>query len=363
VRELIEELRREGHVTKIQHRVSGPHRGGIPFQRGTLFHLLKNRIYLGEIVHKGVAHPGEHAAIVDRALWDRVQATLAERGSGASRRRHIQHPSALTSKLFDGRDRPMTPSHTVKANRRYRYYVTRAEQLDAEPAWRVSANDLERIVTDSLVDLLRDQSRLHDLFFPAGGDATAVQAMFKKGEITAATSRGGMQGDRIDLVQALISRVTLHEDRIDLLISRAALRRAIAAVSSGTVEDDMLIELSSPAVRVRKGHEIRLIIPSSAPPERDTPRRDQKLIQLLAEAHAARATILGSPNLSLNRIAADAGRCRTRLGRLFMLSHLAPSIVIAIMEGRQPASLNTRTLHTIDLPIGWKEQRAMLGFA
>ncbi|MGE0776311.1 MAG: recombinase family protein, partial [Sphingomonadaceae bacterium] len=109
VRELIEELRREGHVTKIQQRVSGPHRGGIPFQRGTLFHLLKNRIYLGEIVHKGVAHPGEHPAIVDRALWNSVQDALAGRSSGSARRRNVQHPSVLTTKVFDGHDRPMTP--------------------------------------------------------------------------------------------------------------------------------------------------------------------------------------------------------------------------------------------------------------
>jgi DNA invertase Pin-like site-specific DNA recombinase len=363
VRELIEELDREGHVTKIQRRTSGPHRGGIPFRRGTLFHLLKNRIYLGEIVHKGVAHPGEHPAIVDRALWDKIQDALVERGSGSSRRQHVQHPSALTSKVFDGLGRPMTPSHTVKAGRRYRYYVTRPEQLDAEPAWRVNANDLERIVVDNLISLLLDQAQLHDLVFPNGGDAAAVQAMLRKGDLAAATLRSGGQDERIDLLQALITTLTLHEDRVDIVVSRTSLRRTVDTPPPDTDADDMLIDLSSPAVRVRKGHELRLIIPGPAATERDIPRRDEKLIQLLAEAHVARATILGSSNLSLNRIAADAGRCRTRLGRLFMLSHLAPSIVIAIMEGRQPTSLNTRALLAADLPLGWKEQRAMLGFA
>ena len=53
VRELIDELRRDGHRTKRQVRTSGPHRGGAPFRRGTLYHLLANRIYRGEIVHKG----------------------------------------------------------------------------------------------------------------------------------------------------------------------------------------------------------------------------------------------------------------------------------------------------------------------
>lgn len=363
VRELIEELDRDGHVTKIQRRVSGPHRGGIPFRRGTLFHLLKNRIYLGEIIHKGVAHPGEHPAIVDHALWDKVRNALAERSAGSARRQHVQHPSALTSKVFDGLDRPMTPSHTLKAGRRYRYYVTRPDQVDAESAWRVNANDLERIVADSLIDMFLDQARLHDLVFPTGGDAAAVQAALAKGDLAAATLRSGLQGDRIDLLQVLINKVMLHEDRVDILVSRTSLGRTVDAPPPDEDADNMLIMLSSPAVRVRKGHELRLIILGSATTERDIPRRDEKLIQLLAEAYAARATIFGYPNLSLNRIAADAGRCRTRLGRLFLLSHLAPSIVIAIMEGRQPASLNTRSLLAADLPLGWKEQRIMLGFA
>ncbi|MFN5780000.1 MAG: recombinase family protein, partial [Novosphingobium sp.] len=74
---LIEILRAEGVVTKVQQRSSGPHRGGIPFARGSLFHLLKNPVYRGKIVHKGKVYDGEHEAIIDEALWDSVQAELA----------------------------------------------------------------------------------------------------------------------------------------------------------------------------------------------------------------------------------------------------------------------------------------------
>ncbi len=96
VRELVEELAREGHRTKLQANASGPHRGGIAFARGTLFHLLGNRIYLGEIVHKGSAYPGDHAAIVDQPLWDAVQVAMRERTSGPSRPQRSAHPDCCS---------------------------------------------------------------------------------------------------------------------------------------------------------------------------------------------------------------------------------------------------------------------------
>src|SRR3546814_9680545 len=86
---LLEQLRAEGVVTKVQRRVSGPNRGGIPFRRGSLFYLLKNPVYRGKIVHKGNVHDGEHEAIVDEDLWERIQMQLRERSE--------EHTSELQS--------------------------------------------------------------------------------------------------------------------------------------------------------------------------------------------------------------------------------------------------------------------------
>lgn len=144
--ELADELNRHGYRTKVQQRTSGPHRGGCLFQRGTLYHLLRNRIYLGQMVHKGECFPGEHSAIIETGLWDAVQEKLKANASGTSRRLRSQQPSLLVGLVFDGQGRAMTPSHATKPGRRYRYYVTRSEQLDGAPAWRVSAHDLERLV-------------------------------------------------------------------------------------------------------------------------------------------------------------------------------------------------------------------------
>jgi hypothetical protein len=91
--------------------------------------------------------------------------------------------------------------------------------------------------------------------------------------------------------------------------------------------------------------------------------RDEKLVALLAEAQTARTLLLENPTRALSSIAAEKGKCRTRLGRLVMLSCLAPDIVTAIVEGRQPASLTPAKLLAAPLPLAWPDQRTLLGFA
>ena len=99
--------------------------GGKPFSSGALYLILKNRAYLGEIVHKGQSHPGDHTPTIDQPLWDAVQAQLAgntaERNSGTRSRQ----PSLLAGMLFDHDGNPMTPTHAVKRGTRYRYYISR----------------------------------------------------------------------------------------------------------------------------------------------------------------------------------------------------------------------------------------------
>ena len=77
VRELGALLKRESVVSKLRTAADGRPYGGNAISRGALHQMLQNRIYRGEIVHKGTAYPGEHEAIVDEALWDAVQKKLA----------------------------------------------------------------------------------------------------------------------------------------------------------------------------------------------------------------------------------------------------------------------------------------------
>ncbi len=357
--ELAEAINNAGHRTKLQVRTSGPHRGGCLFRRGTLYHLLSNRIYLGQMVHKGEHFAGEHAAIVDEALWYEVQAKLQANASGTSRRLRSQQPSLLVGLVFDGEGRAMTPSHATKPGKRYRYYVTRSDRLGETPAWRVSAHDLERLVCDRLSDLLTDKQALCDL----AGNAAAigVQQLLVRADLAAASLRSGPANDRAVFLAATITRIDLREEAIDLAIAPGRLAEALGMDASVEITTRPL-RLSLAATKVRRGHQIRLVIPGPQVININRAVRDEKLVALLAEAHQTRQLLLADPDRSIADIAAAHGRCRTRLGKLAALSCLAPDIITAIVEGRQPLTLTARTLQHIDLPLAWPAQRALLGF-
>ena len=114
------ELREKGIVTRSRILNSGRTIGGVPLTNGPLAHLLANRVYLGEINHKGQSYPAEHPAIVPAELFEAVTATLAANRNGV-RTKRASSGALLLGKLFDDRGNPMTPSVTNKKGVRYRY--------------------------------------------------------------------------------------------------------------------------------------------------------------------------------------------------------------------------------------------------
>lgn len=349
VRVLIEELARDGRVTKIQQRASGPHKGGITFGRGTLFHLLKNRIYLGQVVHKGIAYPGEHRAIVAQELWDAVQQQLGERPT-RRKRGSGNHPSLLIGLVRDGHGRKMSPSHAVKAPKRYRYYITHSGTGPSQPAWRVSGYDLEQIVLDRLVGFLTDSAAVNETI-SIGLNAAELQLSLASASKAAEVVVSGSSGEQRSKLLEYVAGIELHDDRVDIAIRLSAISPA---------EGDRTYTLTATTARIRRGHDVKLVV--AAPPSENT-GHDPKLVKMIADAHVTRQQVLGRPTFSMSHIAADLGRCRGDLADQMRLSYLAPDIVTAILEGRQPSTLNRKMLAAVALPLDWSEQRKMLGFA
>jgi hypothetical protein len=123
VNALVRDLKDRSIRTKTRLRSTGLTHGGIPFERGSLFYLLRNRFYIGEVKYKGEILPGEQPAIMDRQLFDAVQQKLTDQWS---HRNHAKTKSdhLLTGLLFDDAGHRMIPTHATKAGIRYRYYVS-----------------------------------------------------------------------------------------------------------------------------------------------------------------------------------------------------------------------------------------------
>src|SRR5438552_1197792 len=146
---LMADLRERGIVTKVRSLKTGRTVGGIPFTRGPLAHFLRNRFYIGEVAFKGEVLPGEQPAILDRDLFDAVQAKLNDQRNNHTVTR-AKSDSLLIGRIYDDRGNRMTPSHARKGGIKYRYYLS-SPLLHAQPGRvgsvrRVPAADVEALV-------------------------------------------------------------------------------------------------------------------------------------------------------------------------------------------------------------------------
>src|SRR6516225_11697770 len=165
VRLLKEELEALGVITRAWTSASGRRIGGKPFSRDALYLILQNRIYLGEIVHKGQSHRGEHPPIIDQTLWEAVQAQLAGHTTQRNPGTRTQQPSLLAGMLFDRDGNRMTPTHAVKKGTRYHYYVSRPlitqDQREGSTALRIPAAEIEHLVTSRVRQWLLDPGGIY----------------------------------------------------------------------------------------------------------------------------------------------------------------------------------------------------------
>ena len=164
---LVEGLRAEGARTK---------RGNV-ITKGDVYKLLNNRVYIGDAVHKGTAYPGEHDAIIPTALWDEVHAILDTSPRTRANHSRAQTPALLKGLIFGPTGHAMSPTHTRRGGRAYRYYVSQAVLKlgrDACPVGRVPAAEIERAVIDQVRALLRQPEIIVGSWAAARADADDV---------------------------------------------------------------------------------------------------------------------------------------------------------------------------------------------
>jgi site-specific DNA recombinase len=364
VRLLQAELEAQGRKSKSWTSAAGRLIGGKPFSRGALYLMLRNRTYRGEIVHKRQSHPGEHTPIIDQPLWDAVQMRLAgnttERNSGT----RTQQPSLLTGLLFDTAGNRMTPSYAVKQGTRYRYYVSRPlitrDQRESSTALRIPAAEIEHLVTSRVRQWLLDPGRVYQATRLA--DPSAQRRLIAHaGEIGKSWTELPGTRQRAFLT-TLIDRIDVGADQIEIQLRPARLGALLdVATPLPSASDDETQILSAPIRLQRAGREITMRIDGTDPFAAAKP--DARLVKLLIKARRFNATLVGSDGVPFAALAKRQGVSPSYFTRLVRLSYLAPDITEAILDGRQPPDLSAdKLLAHSRLPLGWHEQRAVLGF-
>ena len=230
---IVAELTSEGFHDRYGHRVD----------KGRLYKLLNNRVYVGDAVHKGTAYPGEHEAIIPRALWDRVQAVLAESPHLRGGRTRAQTPALLKGLIFGPDGRAMSPTHTRRGQKLYRYYVSQSvirgrathqsgggnTASGANHIARIPAGDTEAAVIGQLRILLRAPEVIVATWRAARKQAPNVT----EAEVREALHRFDLlwnelfPAEQARIVRLLVERVDVGQSGIDIRLNVAGLTHLI----------------------------------------------------------------------------------------------------------------------------------------
>jgi DNA invertase Pin-like site-specific DNA recombinase len=220
VTKLAQELRRAGHTTKSWTTQDGKHRAGKPIDKCAIYKVLANRVYLGEAVHKGTPYPGEHEAIIDRATWDKVQAILAENTVARANCSRTQMPALLRGMIYAPGGHAMTPSHTRKAGKLYRHYVSTdaIRKGYSECAVRsVPAAEVEEAVVAQVRHLLRTPEIIARTWAGARGDVDIPERDVVKAVTDFAPLWDELfPGEQARIVRLLVERIDLAPDRMQV---------------------------------------------------------------------------------------------------------------------------------------------------
>lgn len=319
---LADELAVAGIRTKVRPYADGRSVGGVSFTRGSLAQFLQNPIFIGKVRHRGELFDGEHAAIIGQPQWEQVQQLFATNRRDRLHGKRVRSPSLLTGLIEDGDGRPMTPVFTTKAGRQHRYYVTRLKPgEDRKAAWRVPAGDLDRAVVSCVETTLSQR----------------------------AAGLGCPLEDPLELDTS-----TIPEQRRVLLANDVGVQLTSSEiiVRIGGAPDDQIIV---PANLARRGNELKLVLGSNDQAPDDV---DPVLLKLVTHAMLAQQGALSGAEDPI-----VSNYSKRHLWQLLRVSWLAPDIIVAITEGRQPPTLTgRRLLRAADVPLSWDEQRRYFGF-
>jgi len=371
VSKLEAQLKRENIKSKIWNTKAGTRRGGAVFARGALYDLLRNRLFLGETRHRDKWYPGEHQRIVPLELWDMVQARLSTNLRARRHRLRERSSSLLMGLMEDANGNRFTPSFAIKNGRRYRYYVSQVAIKNpagqSRGLIRLPAHEVESRITEELQAFLKSDAEVFDELSAPGESPAAVQPLVAAAKKLAARWPSLRAGE----LASFLRRVIIHENEIQVLISRTHLRQVLESgdkfiaanleVPRKPVDAGDLICLTSEAKLTRCGGEVHLVVPPNSIASQSSTHAKASLIKAVARAHGWYERVLEGNALDRRSLARHAGLTERYVRKVFGCAFLAPDIVEAILQGRQPHDLNFEKLCK-HIPLSWTEQRRKFGF-
>jgi len=357
VKKLKDDLDRKQIRSKLRTSSAGRTSGGTPYSRGALYHLLNNRVYVGEIVHRGQSYPGQHGAIIPRELWDQIAARLQMNNQAQRSTKSQSTPSLLSGLVFDPKGVRFTPTHAVKNRKRDRYYTSQAaiQRTGDKPAVsRFPAQELERLVTSQVHLLLASPDKCTAcLEGSPDKDVAADRAL----DLTKRWPKLEISTQH-EFVRNVVRRVVVGQTAVWIEVDRAKLAETLlggkpefgAAIGNQRLDT---IKLTTNFQPHRRGGELYLVTPKSSSSDGiPVPC----LVKAIAQARDWYERIVAGEVGTVNELARKTGLPPCYVRRILKYAMLSPRITETILSGKHLPNLTLRELPD-SIPSDWREQQ------
>lgn len=341
--------------------------GDVAFGKGHIYFILTNPIYAGRIRHKDTVYDGQHPAIINPETWDEIQSLLqSDARKSRTKKTGSVDQSKLLGKIFDENGARLTPSHSKKGKRRYRYYVSHhliqdtnrpsdqtksLNEQSSKPNWRLPAKHFEDMIGMVIIDhLTQNQQKL------LTKDISAEQIKLLS-EIIESIAHKNDQSYQVKLNHfELIERIDLQAGLIAIKLNAEETSKQLS-IDLGLI-DESALSFSTPFQYRKRGVETKFTIGNQIT------NHDEILVRNLAQAHhfVDQLKLGKSPDQIAQTYSLESRTTITtkRVALLIKLACLAPDITDLILQGLQPVDLTSAKLLKSPLSSDWEEQREMV---
>lgn len=341
-------------VSKVKHWLDEndiKSQNGIPLSAGNVNFILLNRAYLGEVGHKGVWYQGEHEAIIEAIVFNKVQEILAE--NRVERRKYDPHKCLLAGKIFDDKGNYMSSSWSSGSKgQKYRYYVSQAvirhEKEKTGKITKISLPKIEGFVDSWFNECFKSEENI--LPFIQTYSVAEQKQIFKEIK-TKPISK--------DLQKILLQRIDLKETEIILTLYKEQVAEFINAIHESREIQDLDKDQLKTKFTYSSSYKIGVIdngakVIVGAPYKKN---KNKNLIKVILKSQKWSSEVMGGGTVS--DIVKRENVSDRYVHRLLNMSFLSPKITTAILEGTQPSDLTIDKLEALKT-YNWKEQEKIL---
>ena len=322
---------------------------------GNLYKILVNRVYVGEVPHKERWYKGLHDGILSQELFQKAQEILQENRVKDRSIENCKEPSLLAGKIFDDKDNYMSPSHSNKKGKRYRYYLSQAvirhEKQKIGEVTKISAGEIEGFATERIKEIFRNMGTIQNLLKDL--PITTQQEILKKSEEVRLTPQ---------IIRDIIGKVKLLKERVEMTYYPEYIKEVLLShyenrplkTEVDTKKEETVIKDIKIAV-VDNGSKI--IIGTNA---QSVSKQEESLIRIILNAYKWNKMLTNGQVRNAMDIAKKENIHYSYLKKILKLSYLSPNITKTILNGAQPRDLTVGKLFECDME-SWAKQEQFLG--